>query len=366
MGMACGKRSGQAAVLIALSMFSLVIFLAFATNMGILVNDKIRIQNAADMGAYSAAYREAQVLNRLTLINKEILNEAKRCRQVLESRIWQGVPCACQAIAPDGDALIDGCESRIRSLGQQFVAEAEYTASVGSALQAGRAAMNANVPDLADTTGSHFFETSPASPTSQGSGVTQSQATITSFVQLQSQFDYFVQPSCACMAGCCFQPQVPRITPISFGTYFMKPDAEPDVWVMSEASGAMKSSYLDIAYNPNGADGGYFGGSSSGSDDVMTAVSIAKPFDGSVGPTFAYTSYDGSSRLDGFAAGNLAGSPIQYSAQFEIPENFMQPTYRARLAGLHEWDGVSSDYNPSAALASNPVGRTRDPSRIHH
>jgi hypothetical protein len=360
------RRSGQAAVLIALSMFSLVVFLAFATNMGIMVNDKIRIQNAADMGAYSAAYREAQVLNRLTQINKEILNEARRCRQILESRIWQGAPCACVAIAPDGDALINGCESRIRSLGQQFIAEAEYNASVGSALQAGRAALNANVPDLANTTGSHFFENSPASPTSQGSGITQSQATITSFVQLQSMFDYFVQPSCACLAGCCFLPQVPRISPITFGTYYMKPDAEPDLWVMSEASGAMKSSYLDIAYSPGGGDGGYFGGSSSGSDDVMTAIAVAKPFDGSVGPTFAYTFYDGGSRLDGFAAGNNSGSPIQYSAQFTIPESFMQPTYRARLAGLHEWDGVPSDYNPSSALSTNPVGRTRDPSRIHH
>ena len=100
------RRAGQAAVLIALSLFSLIVFVAFATNMGILVNDKIRIQNAADMGAYSAAYREAQVLNELTRINREILEQARRCRIALESRIWQGVPCACQAIAPDAGQLI--------------------------------------------------------------------------------------------------------------------------------------------------------------------------------------------------------------------------------------------------------------------
>lgn len=359
-------RQGQAAVLIALCMFSLVVFLAFATNMGILVNDKIRIQNAADMGAYSAAYREAQVLNRLTRINQEILNEAKRCRQVLEGRIWQGVPCDCQAISPDADAFIQGCESRLQALESQFLAEAEYTASVGSMLSAGQAALDANVSDLSMTSGSHFFESSPASPTSQGSGVTKSIPTLTTFEQLQSYFDYFVMPSCPCLTGCCYQPQVPRIEPIPLGSYFIKPDRDPDMWVMAEASGAMKTSYLDIAYSPTGGDGGYFGGSSAGSDDVMTAIGVAKPFDGSVGPTAQYIDQDGSSRLDGFAAGNNEASPIQYSFQFLVPETFMQPTYRARLAGVHEWDGASADYNPADAISSNPVGRTRDPSRIHH
>ena len=359
-------RGGQAAVLIALCMFSLVVFLAFATNMGILVNDKIRIQNAADMGAYSAAYREAQILNRLTRINQEILQEAKQCRQVLESRIWQGVPCECQAIAPDADAFIQSCEARLQSLESQFLFEAEYTSSVGSMLSAGRAALDANVSDLSMTSGTHFFETSAASPTFQGSGITKSVPTLTSFEQLQSHFDYFVMPSCACLAGCCYQPQVPRIQPITLGTFFVKPDTDPDIWVMAEASGAMKSSYLDIAYSPGGGDGGYFGGSSSGSDDVMTAIGVAKPFDGSVGPTIPYANFDGASRLDGIAAGNNDGSPIQYSFNFLIPENYMQATYRARLAGVHEWDGVNSDFNPAAAIAANPVGRTRDASRIHH
>ena len=114
------KRGGQAAVLIALCVFSLVIFVAFATNMGILVNDKIRIQNAADMGAYSAAYREAQVLNKLTTINQRILGIARECRETLEKRIWQGTPCACVAISPDADEYIDTCESRIRAEAESF------------------------------------------------------------------------------------------------------------------------------------------------------------------------------------------------------------------------------------------------------
>ena len=128
----------------------------------------------------------------------------------------------------------------------------------------------------------------------------------------------------------------------------------------------MRSSYLDIAYSPVGNDGGYFGGSSQGSDDTMTAVSVAKPFDGSVGPTFMYVNVDGSSGVGGFAAGNNVGSPIQYSLQFDAPEFFMKPTYRARLAGVHEWDSASADFKPSSALSGNTVGPTNDPSRIHH
>jgi len=360
------KRGGQAAVLIALSLFSLVIFVAFATNMGILVNDKIRIQNAADMGSYSAAYREAQVLNKLTTINQEILGIARDCRQVLESRIWQGVHCACVAISEDADDYIDSCESDIRAKVGNFLQTAGYSASVGSALAVARDVMDGNVPDLGSSTGTHFFETSLASPTSAGSGVTNSQNTITSFLQAESLFDYFVQPHCPCLAGCCYEPQVPRITPIPIDTYFFKPNTNPDIWVMTEASGTMSSSYLDIAYSPAGNDGGYFGGSSQGSSDLMTAVSVAKPFDGSVGPTYMYVNVDGAAGVGGFAAGNDAGSPIQYSEQFTNPELFMRPTYRARLAGVHEWDDVSADFKPASALSGNMVGPTNDPSRIHH
>ena len=82
-------RSGQAAVLIALVLFSLIIFLALATNMGILVNDKIRMQNSADLGAYAGAYKEAQQLNALVAKNREIVDVVDSCRDTITSRPWE-------------------------------------------------------------------------------------------------------------------------------------------------------------------------------------------------------------------------------------------------------------------------------------
>ena len=76
-------QSGQAAVLIALCLFSMVVFLAMATNMGILVSDRIRMQNAADLAAYAGAFEQARILNRLTELNRRIFNVAAMTRKQL-------------------------------------------------------------------------------------------------------------------------------------------------------------------------------------------------------------------------------------------------------------------------------------------
>jgi hypothetical protein len=136
------------------------------------------------------------------------------------------------------------------------------------------------------------------------------------------------------------------IVPVS--SYYVKDNRNPDVWVMAEASGTMSGTYLDIAYSAGGNDGGYFGSSSDGGEsDRMVALSVAKPFDGSVGPTAIYM-LDGST--NGMAAGNH-GLPVGRSIAFMLPEAYIQPTYRARLAGVHEWDGSATIRTPSTTIA---------------
>jgi len=76
-------QRGQAAVLVALSLFCMVIFLALATNVGIVVNDRIRMQNAADLAAYAGAFEEARALNRMTEINRRIVMAADDIRKHL-------------------------------------------------------------------------------------------------------------------------------------------------------------------------------------------------------------------------------------------------------------------------------------------
>lgn len=79
------RERGQAAVLIALGMFTLVIFTALATNMGILVNERIRIQNTADLAAYSGAYQQATRMNAMAGLNRAIQGVVHYCRARLTS-----------------------------------------------------------------------------------------------------------------------------------------------------------------------------------------------------------------------------------------------------------------------------------------
>lgn len=63
---------GQVAVLFALIFPLFVLLLAFFVNMGLLINQKIRLQNAVDAGVYSATASLAADLNKMARINWEI------------------------------------------------------------------------------------------------------------------------------------------------------------------------------------------------------------------------------------------------------------------------------------------------------
>lgn len=77
---------GQAAVLISLGLFCLVVFTALATNLGILVNEKVRIQNTADLAAYSGAYQQGVRLNAIAGLNKAVQNVVYYCRERLTGK----------------------------------------------------------------------------------------------------------------------------------------------------------------------------------------------------------------------------------------------------------------------------------------
>lgn len=68
------NQRGQVAVLFALIFPLFVLLLAFFVNMGLLINQKIRLQNAVDAGVYSATASMARDLNRVVSLNREIRN----------------------------------------------------------------------------------------------------------------------------------------------------------------------------------------------------------------------------------------------------------------------------------------------------
>jgi hypothetical protein len=350
------SREGQAAVLIALVTFSLVIFLALATNVGILVNDRIRMQNAADLGAYAAAYKEAQLLNVMVKKNEEILRRSEECRRLLTEvvPVWTGEICLCEPINFDAEALIDDCEDWIDDAAENFMDAANWTASVQPALEAGKKTMGANIKDLERNSGTKMFDGSNSS-SMQGafqavkdgpiSGRTVD--AIANYEQVpDTLFNYRVLVMCPYgPSGSCIPWGIQPSDPREVASWFIKDGRDPDIWVMSQAAGTMASQYLDIAYSSGGSDGGYFGGSSTGEQDTMYAIAVAKPYGGSVGPTRVSSS---PTQVNGNSS---ADQGVYVRAGMEFPKLAMIEKYRARLAGTGEWG--SSGVSPLGALQAD-------------
>lgn len=66
------NSEGQIAVLLALIFPLFVLLLAFFVNMGLLIHQKIRLQNAVDAGVYSSVASISRDLNRITDLNRQI------------------------------------------------------------------------------------------------------------------------------------------------------------------------------------------------------------------------------------------------------------------------------------------------------
>ncbi|MCB9761936.1 MAG: hypothetical protein H6739_19080 [Alphaproteobacteria bacterium] len=353
-------RRGQAAVLIALCLFGLVIFLALATNMGILVNDKVRMQSAADLGAYAAAYKEAQQLNRMVARNEAILEEVKDCRNTLTSVPWPSA-CDCEARSALAETYITLCELRIEALATDFLVEASWSQSVGPAMDAGMATMDANIPGLRSS-GSKLYQgpgsaSAPTAHRSEGTMFMPGLPTIASYRRVQdTNFNYPVMLMCPTNVGCIPMGIVPSARTHQLRTWYYKDDTDPDVWVMAEATGTMRSAYLDIGYSSGGRDGGYFGASSTGGTDRMYAVAVAKPYGGSVGPTAASPAQRN--------ANTDAEGPYWTGRGTRFAKLTMVDEYRARMAGIGEWDSASASDEPRTALQLSAWGL--DASKFRH
>src|ERR1700677_12572 len=66
------RERGQASILIAVIFQVLFIFFAMVVNVGLLVHDKINLQNSTDIAAYYAAMKQAEVLNAMAQLNYQI------------------------------------------------------------------------------------------------------------------------------------------------------------------------------------------------------------------------------------------------------------------------------------------------------
>jgi hypothetical protein len=78
-----GQR-GQASILIAIIFQVLFIFFAMVVNVGLLVHDKINLQNSTDIAAYYGAMKQAEVLNAMAQTNYQI----RQAYKLLVWRLW--------------------------------------------------------------------------------------------------------------------------------------------------------------------------------------------------------------------------------------------------------------------------------------
>jgi hypothetical protein len=349
-------------------MFSLIVFLAMATNMGILVNDRIRMQNAADLGAYAAAYKEAQHLNSLVILNRQIVDKVDHCRDTLIAQPWPN-ECDCAAVSPEAELFLDNCEAEIEVLAQAFLEEAMWSQSVSPALDVGLATMDANMPGLAGS-GSFMHQGAGAA---SGEGTYRAEGTgmngnspvpaIARYKRSVSNMNYPVLLFCRTAVGCVPSGIVPSENTRQVKSWYYKDGNGADIWVMAEATGTPRTAYLDIAYSSAGGDGGYFGGSSTGGTDRMVAVAVAKPFGGAVGPTaLPNTARDGN--------GNLLG-PYYAGQSSNRARAAMIDQYRARLAGFPEWQAASGAGEPAlttpvAAMAASISDYASDAAKFRH
>ena len=75
--MKVNNQKGQMAVFIALFFQVLFVFFAMAINVGLVVHDKINLQNAVDLAAYYGATKQAEILNQIGHINYQMRQNYK-------------------------------------------------------------------------------------------------------------------------------------------------------------------------------------------------------------------------------------------------------------------------------------------------
>jgi hypothetical protein len=291
------RQRGQAAILISLCLFSMVVFLALATNMGILVNDRIRMQNTADLAAYAGAFEQARALNRLTWLNKRIFIAADDIRKHLTCRDlpdlqdmkdpdsscdksgkWRTFPrLNCDNKLPEG--ILKVGQIRMDIIAAIFQLE-NYRAKETSH----RAALftaRGNFRGTDRPRHSNFFEWNPDSPTFRGKPLVDVHRVKTQYIYAMGS--WFGHCGCKKLRGC-IKVYDENTKGNTLDTWFVKDRPGPTVFFPARLMGTPEKEFLDI----KNRRGGYFGGDAErgilhGSDDLW-AFAVAKPYGGNLGP----------------------------------------------------------------------------------
>jgi hypothetical protein len=78
------KQRGQVSIMIALIFQVVFIFFAMVINIGLVINDKINLQNSVDIAAYYGAMKQAEILNAMAHVNYQI----RQIYKLMNWRLW--------------------------------------------------------------------------------------------------------------------------------------------------------------------------------------------------------------------------------------------------------------------------------------
>ena len=324
------SERGQAAVLAAMALFSMVVFLGLATNMGILANDRIRIQNTADLTAYAGAFEQARTMNRIAEHNLKIYNRVQQLRETLNYGpayagdidapdnapifYWRQPPCFCQDFSPAAEALIKATQAAIDVEAEVIVA-INKAGQISSQAAARRTAGGNFFEKKVSKRHVDFFEDLPNSPTYGDQVVDLEQVDDT-------MVGYNFLRSCPCCDGCCLYPQV-KTQPMN--TWFYKSGAQGLIYFPAMVKGVPKKNFVDFRGNR-----GYFSSPVPGDNDILYGYAAAKPFEGMMG----------TSNPDNGDGQELPEAPVYPPSDDYI--DYFRAEYRARIAGIQEDMGNGS------------------------
>lgn len=123
-GNAVSNNRGQMSVFLALVFQVLFVFFAMVINIGLMVHDKINLQNSVDLGAYYAAQKQAEILNEIAHLNYQIRQEYK----LLAWRYW-----VLGTLGRDGQGLVP--PPQMTAIGSALPEAARRYSPPGGALQ---------------------------------------------------------------------------------------------------------------------------------------------------------------------------------------------------------------------------------------
>jgi hypothetical protein len=132
------SHSGQASILLIALLGSMVACFAVAFSAGQLVNDKMRLVNAADAAAYSAATWEARSLNFQSYMNRAIVANEVAVAQLVSLRSWSRYVASVTGNSARVAQFIPPLSGPIRALAQGW-------RSIDTTLQATLPAMEASL-----------------------------------------------------------------------------------------------------------------------------------------------------------------------------------------------------------------------------